>query len=302
MAYSNMMPRIVLVSRPTELRSLLATYGTYSQVRFLLESRGQSIVEIERRHQKIEEALDIILKSIPVKWRRTHIKRDDLYSFVFEDDDLVVVVGQDGLVANVAKYLDKQLVFGVNADPERFEGQLVKIPPQKLIDELNRGIKMTCNIEQRTMVEVTLDDGQYLTALNELFIGHRSHQSARYKIRFDLQEERHSSSGVIVSSGTGSTGWASSIKRERGRNFHLPSPSDSTLAFFIREAWQSRWSQANLTEGCIHDHQFIEIVSEMDGGGVIFGDGIEEDRLEFPWGAKAMVMKSQKKLQLVTAS
>jgi NAD kinase len=64
------------------------------------------------------------------------------------------------------------------------------------------------------MAHARLDDGQQLLALNEIFVGHRTHQSARYRIRpADEQEERHSSSGVIVSTGTGATGWARSIQR-----------------------------------------------------------------------------------------
>ena len=40
--------------------------------------------------------------------------RGDLDRFLFEPDDLVVIVGQDGLVANVSKYLDGQPVVGIN--------------------------------------------------------------------------------------------------------------------------------------------------------------------------------------------
>ena len=60
------------------------------------------------------------------------------------------------------------------------------------------------------MAQATLSDGQTLLAFNDLFIGRRSHASAFYTIEHAGQREVHSSSGVIVSTGAGSTGWLSS--------------------------------------------------------------------------------------------
>ena len=55
-------------------------------------------------------------------------------------------------------------------------------------------------------------------------VSDRTHQSARYSLRWAGLSERHSSSGVIVSTGTGATGWARSISRERSSPFTLPAP------------------------------------------------------------------------------
>ena len=72
------------------------------------------------------------------------------------------------------------------------------------------------------MVLAEREDGQRLLALNEIFVGHRSHQSARYLIRTREGEEHQSSSGVLCASGTGSTGWARSVARQRGLEARLP--------------------------------------------------------------------------------
>ena len=48
-----------------------------------------------------------------------------LWTF-FGPEDVIIAVGQDGLVANVAKYLDGQPVVGVNPDPQRNPGVLVR--------------------------------------------------------------------------------------------------------------------------------------------------------------------------------
>ena len=149
------------------------------------------------------------------------------------------------------------------------------------------------------MVEARLDDGQRLLALNEIFVGHRSHQSARYRVRAGKAEERQSSSGIIVSTGTGATGWARSIALGRAESPRLPSPTQRSLAWFVREAFPSVATGTTVTSGAIGGQSALEVISEMGDGGVIFGDGIEEDRMGFGWGMRATVRVAAERLRLV---
>ncbi len=293
------MPRVILVTRPSDLEELVRRHGTRDQARFFLQSREQGMEDMEERHRRFQAAVQGVLRSIPVKWRRASIDRTELAGFLFEPDDLVVVVGQDGLVANVAKYLQGQLVLGINPDPGRFPGILASHTPDACADLLADAVAGRVNVEARTMAVAELDDGQKVLALNEIFVGHRSHQSARYRIRVEQHEERHSSSGLIVTTGTGSTGWAQSIQRERRTRLKLPRPTSAELAFFVREAWPSRWTQTDLIEGTLREGTVLETTSEMNQDGVIFGDGIEDDRLEFAWGIRAVIRVAQQRLRLV---
>ena len=292
-------PRVVLVTRPTEYEALLARHATREQARFFLEQRGQQIDEVQARHQRFVDALRTVSQAIPQKWRRTRIDRPDLSRFVFEPSDLIVVVGQDGLVANVAKYLDGQRVIGINPDPARNDGILVPHAPEMARDLMPLAAAGRCTVEERTMVEASLDDGQRLVALNEIFLGHRSHQSARYRLRAAGREERQSSSGLIVSTGTGATGWARSIQVQRRARIELPAPSEQRLAFFVREAFPSVATGTTLTAGVLGGSDSLELVSEMGDGGVVFGDGIEEDRLDLGWGVAARVRVAGARLHLV---
>ena len=149
------------------------------------------------------------------------------------------------------------------------------------------------------MVEAVLDDGQRLLALNEVFVGHQSHQSARYTIGYGGQTERQSSSGLIVSTGTGATGWGRSVSLERKSTLAMPAPAEAALAFFVREAWPSVTSGATVTEGRLEAATALDVTSEMNAGGVIFGDGIETDRLEFSWGRHLAVRVASERLRLV---
>ena len=91
---------------------------------------------------------------------------------------------QDGLVANVAKYLNGQPVVGINPETKRNPGVLVPHPPQAIAALLAAasGSHVHEHAHQRTMVRATLDDGQTLFALNEIYVGHPSPQSVSYRI------------------------------------------------------------------------------------------------------------------------
>jgi NAD kinase len=293
-------PRVVVVTRSTPYEALLERHATRGQAQFFLETRGEDIEQIEASHRRFQQALGFVLQSIPPKWRRAQVDRRDLDRFLFEPEDIVVAVGQDGLVANVAKYLDGQPVIGINPLPDEYDGILVPHPPAAARDLMPAAAHARVRIEHRTMVEAELDDSQRLLALNEVFVGHRSHQSARYRLAVAEQQERHSSSGLIVATGTGATGWARSINLSRGNVLELPSPTDRSLAFFVREAFPSVATGVELTRGLLSTSQALSVSSEMNEGGVVFGDGIETDCLDFAWGQTVRIRAAAGSLSLVT--
>jgi hypothetical protein len=228
------------------------------------------------------------------------VQRSDLDRFLFTAEDIVIVLGQDGLVANVAKYLDGQPVIGLNPEPERFPGVLVNQAPEAIGDLCADLVAGRARFELRTMVRAGLDDGQTLLALNEIFVGHRSHQSARYRLGVGERHEHQSSSGLIAASGTGATGWAMSINRQRARPLELPVPTSPDIAWFVREAWESPTTGATLTGGVLAAGAALEVTSELAGDGVVFGDGIESDRLELDWGQRVTIAAADRGLRLVS--
>ncbi|MDQ1604455.1 MAG: hypothetical protein QOE01_2300 [Actinomycetota bacterium] len=292
-------PRAVVVHRRTELDELLARHGTRGAAEFFLRTRGRIIEEVQARHDAVANALTSVSASIPVEWRRGLVERADLDRFLFAPDDLIVVVGQDGLVANVAKYLDGQPVIGVNPEPAVNPGVLVPVDVADFRTTLAATAAGRAELESRTMVVASSDDGQQLLALNEVFVGHPSHQSARYRLTTSAGHvERQSSSGLIVSSGTGATGWCRSISLERGSTIPLPQPWDHRLAWFVREAWPSPATGIEQTEGLLAQDEVLTITAESDGL-VVFGDGIESDHLTLSWSQQLTVGVAPTVLHLV---
>jgi hypothetical protein len=293
-------PRAVVVRRPTEFDELIARHGTLGQAAFFLSTRGRHIEEVEERHQRQLAAVAAVTASLPLAWRRGMVERSDLPRFLFSPEDLIIVVGQDGLVANVAKYLSGQPVIGVNPDPDRNPGVLVPFSPQAAAELLqNVPDPRLLPVQVRTMVQADLDDGQSLLALNEVFVGPISHQTARYTLTLaDGKSERQASSGVIVSTGTGATGWCRSISLERHSNLRLPDPAEERLTWFVREAWPSPATGTELTEGSLDAQTSLYLSVESDRL-VVFGDGVESDFVVASWGQRIQVHKSSLKLRLV---
>lgn len=291
-------PRAVFVTRASDYRRLIASHATREQARFFLESRGQHIEELERRDRELEATLHAARAAVPADWRQALVERGDLDRFLFAPDDVVVAVGQDGLVANVAKYLDGQPVLGINPSPDLYDGVLVRIPPDRLHPLLPAALHRAAPAERRTMVAAVLDTGERLLALNEIFVGHRSHQSARYRLEAYGASEDQSSSGLIVASGTGATGWARSIALATGIPLALE-PEDRAAAFLVREPFPSRAMGTTLRAGRI-DSVPLAVTSRMNDGGVVFADGIEQDFLAFDWGRRLTVGPADRHLHLVT--
>lgn len=304
--------KITLIVRATRLDELVARYNTEAQARFYIEHLGADFSDYQQEDIRYKATVREARECLQELGRVQVVDRSFVPNFIFGADDIVVVLGQDGLVANTLKYLDQQPVIGVNPDPARWEGVLLPFRVRdldKLIPEVFRGGR---DLTEVTMARVELNDGQVLHAVNDLFIGARSHISARYLIESSGRKEQHSSSGVIVSTGLGATGWFRSLMTGalaiaasvNGNNqASLPVPvfprNADYLYFTVREPFPSTTSQANLVFGQVTTNQPLLLISQMPEFGVIFSDGIEMDYLEFNSGAQATIQPAAKKGHLV---
>lgn len=292
--------KAVLVTRRTRLEELIARFHTAAQARFYVEHLGADFSDYEREHQAYQVARKTVVEVLQRACLLQNLDRGFLSSYVFGPDDLIIALGQDGLVANTLKYLDGQPLVGINPDPHRYDGVLLPFEPrdlQPVIDDILHDRRPTRAV---TMAKAALSDGQALYAVNDLFIGPKSHTSARYELRLGERHEVQSSSGIIVSTGLGSTAWLKSIvtgsaliAASYGASSSVryqPQPWDAPfLQFAVREPFPSVATSASLVCGRADRRTPLQVRSLMPEHGVIFSDGIESDFLEFNSGVTATV-------------
>jgi hypothetical protein len=300
------------VTRRTRLEELIARFNTRGQAKFYIEHAGGDFRQYEIEHDVYQASLARLHRDLELGLPRQFLDRGLLPTYTFGERDVVVTVGQDGLVANTAKYVGAQPIIAVNPDPERIDGVLLPFTVAAARKTVVATLEGKHRVRPVTLAEASLADGQKLLAFNDLFIGAASHVSARYRIHAQGVVEAQSSSGVLVSTGAGSTGWLSSVFNmaagvtrftggEPGRAMRMEW-EDPRLLFAIREPFVSRHSAASVVAGWIDEREQIVIESTMPSGGVIFSDGIENDFLRFDSGAIASIHPAAVRAQLVTES
>ena len=306
-----MFRKIVLITRKTRLEGLIERFNTRSQAKFYIEHAGGDFADYEREDDAYRGSLDLLRRALDFGMPVQVVDRSLIPTFQFQKEDAVVTLGQDGLVANTAKYAGFQPIVAFNPEPSRFDGILVPFLPNQARLALTRVFENRAKVREITIAAVTLNDGQRLLAFNDLFLGARTHVSALYRISCGDRSEVQSSSGVLVSTGAGSTGWVSSAFNMASgiAGFRGGAPieriqmswEDPRLLYVVREPFLSRHSEVGIVAGIIQGGESLVLESLMPSGGVIFSDGIESDYLEFNSGSVARISTAEQRARLVVS-
>jgi len=299
----------IIIKNKTRLETLIERFNTKEQARFYIERSGGSFKDYEIEHENFYTSLSLVQRTLSKSIKNKVVDRQFLPSYLFNQNQVIVVIGQDGLVANAAKYVNNTPIVAINPDKERYDGILLPFNPENFFPAIE-GV-LTNNFKARvvSLAEAVLNDGQRLLAFNDLFIGAASHVSARYKIKFRNKSEEQSSSGIIVSTPAGSTGWLSSIinmtygmfefiERFSGKKKAARLTAEQ-LMFAVREPFASKKTQTSIQAGLLNANTQLIIESLMPSNGVIFSDGIESDFLKFNSGSIATIGTAREKATLV---
>ncbi len=299
----------IIIRNKTRLETLIERFNTRAQAKFYIEHSGGDFKDYEKEHETFYSSLSLLQRNLSGLVKNKIVDRSFLPSFIFNDQQVVVTVGQDGLVANTAKYVKQIPIVAVNPDQERYDGVLLPFSAANCIGAIEKVMAGTHHSRFTSFAEAKLNDGQRLLAFNDLFIGASSHVSARYRITYQNTTEEHSSSGIIVSTQAGSTGWLSSIFNMSFGIHHFIEKDnsqkkyarlgDEQLLFAVREPFASRRTQVQTVAGVLSGNTKLIIESYMPSNGLIFSDGVESDFLHFNSGAIASIGIADEKANLV---
>jgi hypothetical protein len=301
--------KLVIIYRKTRLDELLDRHCTLGQVKFYLTRLEDDFDVYQDEHSRHYAQIDTLKRWAAKSFKLQLVERAHISSFNFADDDIVVVIGQDGLVANTLKYLSSQRIIAINPLPDIYDGKLLAFDTPEaqdiIIADANADALAT---KQVTMAKVETSIGQSMLAVNDLFIGPRTHSSLRYDIALGQQREQQSSSGIIVSTGLGASGWLSSIiagaESLTGTKLSKCLLNDlrwdsARLCFYVREPFPSNTTQTNLVFGNVSRDKILTLTSKTAENAVIFSDGIESDSIAFTAGTTATVSIADRKGTLI---
>ncbi len=242
---------------------------------------------------------------------------------MFMDRDAVISVGGDGTVLGTAKYMeDDTPLLPVRSDG-RSRGGLCTVGRFDAVDAVDALVRDRYDVEQWTRVSGH-HGATTAVGLNELFLGAADISDvADYTIEHNGETERQNSSGLIVSTGAGSTGWYKNVDgrtqpfdREADElRYTAWSPMDDSGTYpqpldrlvdrvdVLRELQGS--DRYELKTGVIEPGDSVTVTSNMndDKRGIARYDGDKRDRTyDFSRGKQVEISIADRPLHVVTGS
>lgn len=233
-----------------------------------------------------------ILKKYKINYKFAN--RDRLNKTQFQNKDLIIAVGGDGTFLRAAHFIDKQIMFGVNSDIKHKEGFFMKADKNDFEIKLKQIMKNKIKIRKLLRLESYINNKKIETlALNEFFIGARkSYHAAKYVVQIDGKKERQKSSGILITTPTGSYAWAKSCC-----NKTLPLNSKN-YQLVVREPYEGRvFKNYRFKCAILNKNQKITIASEMLDG-ILIADSVSRE-YNLKNGKKALIKLSNNHLNAV---
>jgi NAD+ kinase len=203
----------------------------------------------------------------------------------------VVTVGGDGTLLAASHWVTRAGLLGVNSAPRSSVGYLTSTRRTTVARDLARIARGDLLPQAVSRVEVELDGKRLLPALNDVLVAHEQPAAtSRYRLRLGRRAEEHRSSGLWVSTPTGST---AGIRSAGGQPMSL---GEHRLQFRARELYRVKGRSVALESGFVEEGQALEVESAMEAGW-LFIDGARM-ATRFPFGARATFRVAEQPLLL----
>jgi len=223
---------------------------------------------------KYDKAINIVKNSL----RKRNIKfkcieRSKLKKTIFNNKNLVIVIGGDGTFLRTSHFVKNQLLLGVNSDPNKKEGFFMSACKNDFDRKLELFLKNKFYVEKLTRLKSRINKKEICHALNEVFIGNKvPYKTSLYKIFLSNKTEEQKSSGILIGTSSGSNAWLKSAGVK-------PFSSSKKSYFIVREPYKGKLTKPLLTKGFIDYNNTIKIKSGMDNG-IVAVDSNKEYRFK----------------------
>ena len=226
----------------------------------------------DSQESKIFRGIESEEIEIKYSWKNKLLKED------LDGVDFVVAIGGDGTALSASHFLVGKPLLAVNSDPAKSEGALTTISLNELKDKLEEIKNGNYKTEKLERIEVLInEEKQNILALNEVFIANeKTYLSSKYHIKYlgggSKIEEDQISSGLLFSTGTGSTAW---FKSAGGQPF---AADEKYIKMIVREPYIRKILRFSMLEKTIHDGDSITVIPYTNS--ILAIDSIREIKLK----------------------
>jgi len=238
--------------------------------------------EQHEKHPEIHKILEESGLDAVYAWKNT-LSADGIKG---KDIDFVISIGGDGTALSASHFLEEKPLLTVNLSPESSVGALTTLAVDNLAEklaEIKSGKFKTEKLE-RIDVKINGKNAEH-PALNDVFVAsEKAYHISKYKIKFNGKEETQNSSGLIFSTGTGSTAW---FKSAGGAPF---SPQARFIRMIVREPYKGKQNEFSLKNIQINENEEIEIIPFVKS--ILAVDSIREYSLNAGDSIKIKISKN----------
>jgi len=240
---------------------------------------------------KTLELVKKCLEAHEIKYTAT--RRVHLTNQLCKNKDLVIVVGGDGTFLRAAHHIDDTPIFAVSSDVRYNEAFYAQATPNNFVKKFKLLLKGKFRIRKMPRLEAKINGNKLpYPAVNEIFFGSRHpYHTSRYVIKVKGKSEFQKSSGVLITTSSGSTGWAKSAAKGKLKI------QKNGFGYVVREPYLGRLTKSKLLKGSLSAKEKIRITSQMHAG-IVVVDSSEKSH-KFLDGDKLEVTISKKPLNYV---
>ncbi|RIL12220.1 MAG: hypothetical protein DCC75_00845 [Proteobacteria bacterium] len=289
---------IVIVPKLTKIEcDMVGLKLTFDQVLKRYEAENINpwpILESHERQLEARQEVSGLLHPSQIVWR------GELRPEQIRGAKAVIALGGDNHLQWVARWMVDGYMIGVNSDPARSEGALTRFQAADLPQLLERLAAGEFLIADWTRLEGEIDGKPIDLALGEYFIGETERAfMSRHVIKVAGLSEEQKCSGLLVTTGAGSTGWYNSASRYLHAGGDPFSRTERLARFLVTEPYQGKLASSELLEGSFDAGEELVIHSLNDSRGIVTADS--NSRYTFGRGSVARIRISEDALKVVSS-